>query len=128
MLAELATLLKDETELSDITAEVTRKTKTVTDALAQQAAVADTQARFDEFLAELDQARIRSSLPDEEDVSEDAQLAIEHVTKALATFDLDQPEPFAETPQHFSERLPWVREWQRSNGKWPLQTLREGTF
>lgn len=128
LLAELATLLKDETELSDISAEVTRQAKTVTDALAQQDAVADARARFDEFLAELDQARIRSSLPDEEDVSEDVQLAIEHVDKALATFDLDKPEPFAETPPHFSERLPWTREWQRDNGQWPLQTLREGTF
>jgi len=128
LLAELATLLKDETTLSDITAEVTRQTKTVTDALAQQEAVTDTQARFDEFLAELDQARIRSSLPDAEDISEDVQLAISHVNNALATFDLDRLEPFVETPQHFSERLPWTRKWQRDNGQWPLQTLREGTF
>jgi serine/threonine protein kinase/Tfp pilus assembly protein PilF len=128
MLAELATLLKDETELQDLTAELTRQTKTVTDALTQQEAVADTQARFDEFLAELDQARIRSSFPDDEDVTEDAELAFEHVRKALALFDLDKPEPWAVIPKHFSERLPWTREWQQENRQWPLQTLREGTF
>ena len=128
MLVELATLLRDETELPDVTAEVTRQTKTVTNALAQQEAVADTEARFGEFLAELDQARIRSSFPDEEDVSEDAKLAFEHVQKALALFDLDQPEPLPQSPQYFSERLPWTRDWHRENGEWPLQTLREGTF
>lgn len=128
LLAELATLLKDEAKLPDITAEVTRQTKTVTDALAQQEAVADTQARFEEFLVELDQARIRSSFPDEEDVSEDAKLAFDHVRKALALFDLDQPNPLPEPPPHFSERLPWTRDWNRENGKWPLQALREGTF
>ena len=128
LLAELATLLKDETELSDLVAEVTRQTKTVTDALAEQESVAETQARFDDFLAELDQARIRSSFPDEEDVTEDAKLAFEHVRTALALFDLDQSEPLAELPQHFSERLPWTREWQQKNRHWPLQALREGTF
>ena len=128
MLAGLATLLKDETELPDISAEVTRQTKTVTDALAQQEAVADTQARFDDFLAELDQARIRSSFPDEEDVTEDAKLAFEHVRKALTLFDLDKPEPWAIVPKHFSERLPWTRQWQTENGQWPLQALRDGTF
>lgn len=128
LLAELATLLKDETKLADITVEVTRQTKTVTDALAQQEAVADTQVRFDEFLAELDQARIRSSFPDEEDVSEDAKLAFEHVRKALALFNLDSPDPLPQSPPHFSERLPWARGWHRVNGEWPLQALREGTF
>ena len=128
LLAELATLLKDETELPDLVAEVTRQTKMVTEALAQQEAVADTQKRFDEFLAELDQARIRSSFPDEEDVTEDAKLAFEHVRKALALFDLDEPKPLAKLPQHFSERLPWTREWQQENRQWPLQALREGTF
>lgn len=128
MLAELATLIKDETELPDITAEVTRQTKTVTEALAQQEAVAKTEARFGEFLAELDQARIRSSFPDEEDVSEDAKLAFEHVQKALALFDLNQSEPLPQSPSHFSERLPWTRAWHRQNGEWPLQVLREGTF
>jgi len=128
MLAELATLLKDETELPDISAEVTRQTKTVTDALAQQEAVADTQAGFDDFLAELDQARIRSSFPDEEDVTEDAKLAFEHVRTAMALFDLDKPEPWAVVPEHFSERLPWTRQWREENGQWPLQALREGTF
>ncbi|MDA0920217.1 MAG: protein kinase [Planctomycetota bacterium] len=128
LLAELATLLKDESELPELVAEVTRQTRTVTDALAQQEAVADTQARFNKFQAELDQARVRSSFPDEEDVTEDAKLAIEHVRKALAIFDLDKPEPLAVIPQHFSERLPWTREWQQKNGQWPLQTLREGTF
>ncbi len=128
LLAELATLLKDETELPDIVAEVTRQTKTVTDALAQQEAVADTQARFDEFMSELDQARVRSSFPDEEDVAEDAKLAVEHVKNALAKFDLDQPQPLTDPPPHFSERLPWTRDWQRDNRQWPLQALREGTF
>jgi serine/threonine protein kinase/Flp pilus assembly protein TadD len=128
LLAELATLLKDETELPDIAAEVSRQTKTVTDALAQQEAVANTQVRFDEFLAELDQARVRSSFPDEEDVSEDAKLAVNHVKNALALFDLDKPEPLASPPDHFSERLPWTRNWQQENGEWPLQTLHEGTF
>ncbi len=128
MLAELTTLLKDETELSDITAEVIRQTKTVTDALAQREAVANTESRFGKFLAELDQARIRSSFPDEEDVSEDAKLAFEHVGKALALFNLDQPNPLPQPPPHFSERLPWTRDWQRVNGEWPLQALREGTF
>ena len=128
VLAELATLLKDETELPDIAAEVSRQTAAVTAALTQQEAVADTQARFKKFLAELDQARVRSSFPDEEDVSEDAQLAVEHVRKALALFDLDRPEPFAETPAHFSEKLPWTRAWQLETRQWPLQTLREGTF
>ena len=128
MLAELATLIKDETELPDITAEVTRQTKTVTEALAQQEAVAKTEARFGEFLAELDQARIRSSFPDEEDVSEDAKLAFEHVQKALALFALNQSEPLPQSPSHFSERLPWTRAWHRQNGEWPLQVLREGTF
>jgi serine/threonine protein kinase/Flp pilus assembly protein TadD len=128
MLAELATLTKDETQLPDISAEVSRQTKTVTEALAQQDAVADTQARFDEFLAELDQARIRSSFPDEEDVSEDANLAVEHVRKALALFGLDQERPLADPPSHFSVRLPWTRNWHRETGEWPLQVLREGTF
>ena len=128
MLVELATLLQDETELPNISAEVNRQTKTVADALAQQAAVADTQARFDEFMAELDQARIRSSFPDDEDVTEDAKLAFEHVRKALALFDLDKPEPWATVPKHFSQRLPWTRQWQTENGQWPLQALREGTF
>lgn len=128
MLVELATLLKDETELPNVSAEVNRQTETVADALAQQEAVADTQARFEEFLAELDQARIRSSFPDEEDVTEDAKLAFEHVRKALALFDLDKPEPWATVPKHFSQRLPWTRLWQTENGQWPLQALREGTF
>ncbi|NQV28690.1 MAG: protein kinase [Rhodopirellula sp.] len=128
VLAELATLLKDETKLPEIAAEVTRQTKTVTDAIAQQEAVAETQTRFEKFLAELDQARVRSSFPDEEDVSEDARLALVHCRKALALFDLDKPEPLAEKPQYFSERLPWTRDWQRETGQWPLQTLREGTF
>lgn len=128
MLAELATLLNDEAELPGISAEVTRQTKTVTDALAQQEAVADTQVRFNAFLTELDQARIRSSFPDEEDVSEDTKLAFAHVKNALALFNLDQPTPLSEQPAHFSERLPWTREWHRENGEWPRQALREGTF
>lgn len=128
MLAELATLIKDETELPKITAEVSRQTRTVTDALAQQEAVAETQVRFAEFMAELDQARIRSSFPDEEDVREDANLAVEHVRTALALFDLDRAEPLADPPSHFFERLPWTRNWHRETGEWPLQVLREGTF
>ena len=128
MLVELATLLRDETELPNISAEVNRQTEIVANALAQQEAVADTQTRFDKFMAELDQARIRSSFPDEEDVTEDAKLAFEHVRKALALFDLDKPEPWAVVPKHFSQRLPWTRRWQTENGQWPLQALREGTF
>jgi serine/threonine protein kinase/Flp pilus assembly protein TadD len=127
-LATLATLLQDETALPDVASEVARQTETVTAALEQQEAVADTQARFEEFLSELDQARVRSSFPDDEDVSEDAQLAVEHASKALALFDLDRTDPLAEPPKHFSERLPWTRQWQRETGQWPLAVLRDGTF
>lgn len=128
LLAEQAALLKDETGLPDVAAEVVRQTSTVSEALAQKEAIAETQARFEAFLAELDQARVRSSFPDDEDVSEDAQLAIGHVRKALEMFELDVTEPFAVTPSYFSEKLPWTRAWYRESGRWPLDVLREGTF
>lgn len=128
LLAEQASLLKDETGLPDVVAEVVRQTNTVDEALAQKEAIAETQTRFETFLAELDQARVRSSFPDDEDVSEDAQLAIEHVQHALKIFELDGEEPLATTPAYFSEKLPWTRAWYREAGRWPLDVLRESTF
>lgn len=127
-LAALSALVEGEDELPRVSAEVARQTAAVVAALEQQEAVFDTRKRFEEFTAVLDQARVRSSFPDEEDVSEDAQMAIEHVHRALALFDLDQDKPLAEPPEHFSERLPWTREWQQKTGRWPLQALRDGAF
>lgn len=128
LLAEQAALLKDETALPDVAAEIARQTADVTAALAQARAIADTRARFDSFLKELDQARVRSSFPDEEDVSEDAQLALDHIRTALAQFHLDVDEPLSKAPSHFSQKLPWTRAWYQETGAWPLDVLSEGTF
>ncbi|MBI1309772.1 protein kinase [bacterium] len=128
LLAELQTRLKDETLLPELTAAVEREVAAADQAIAREAAVAQTEARFEQFLELCDAARARGSLQTMDNVDDDARLAQKHATAALELFDLNTGQPFADTPDYFDESLPWTRRYNERTGRWPLAELKSSTL
>ena len=124
LLAELQTRMQDETSLPELSAAVDREVAGAEQAIAREAAVAKTEERFGEFLELCDEARARGSLQTMDNVDDDARLAREHAEAALELFALNTDEPFATTPPHFDESLPWTRRHNDRTGRWPLEELK----
>ncbi|MHC4875386.1 MAG: protein kinase domain-containing protein [Planctomycetota bacterium] len=128
LLAEVQTLLQDETSLPELSAAVTREIRAVEQAIQRETAVAQAETTFVEFLELCDEARARGSLQTMDNVDDDAKLAQQHATTALKLFELQTAEPFAETPAHFGESLPWTRRHHERSGRWPLDELKNNTL
>lgn len=128
LLAELQTRLQDETSLPELTAAVDREVAAAEQAIAREAAVAETETRFHQFLELCDEARARGSLQTMDNVDDDARLAQQHATEALQLFALHTEEPFAATPSHFDESLPWTRRHNNRTGRWPLDELKSSVL
>jgi serine/threonine protein kinase/tetratricopeptide (TPR) repeat protein len=128
LLAELQTRLQDETSLPELAAAVDREVASVERAIERKAAVAETETRFGRFLELCDEARARGSLQTMDNVDDDAKLAQQHATEALELFGLNSEEPFATTPAHFDENLPWTRRHNDRTGRWPIDELKHNSL
>ncbi len=128
LLAELQTQLQDETSLPDLSAAVGREIVNAEEAIAREAAVAETETRFIQFLELCDEARARGSLQTMDNVDDDAKLAQKHAREAFELFGLNSENPFAGVPPHFDENLPWTRRHNARTGRWPLDELKSNTL
>ena len=128
LLAELQTQLQDETSLPELSAAVDREVAAAERAIEREAAVAETETRFGRFLELCDEARARGSLQTMDNVDDDAKLAQQHATEALELFGLNSEEPFATTPAHFGEELPWTRRHNDRTGRWPIDELKNNSL
>ena len=127
-LAEVLTRIGDEETLAVLRSEADKLLTRIETAIAQQDEILATQKRFEEFRTLADETRARGSMPGSANQREDAQLALGTGQKALKLFDLIKDKPLAEEPEWFGQDLPWVIAFEKENGKWPLDALRDSTF
>lgn len=127
-LAETLVLIGDEESLVALKKDADLLLTRIESAIAEQGDIEATRKRFEEFRTLADEARARGSMPGSANQREDAQQALATGQKALALFDLVQDRPLAQPPKWFGQDLPWVVEFQRTNGKWPLEVLRADGF
>ncbi len=127
-LTALQVELEDEPRLRELLIVVRLDLQRVESAIEREAAVDEAETRFRQFLELCDEARARGSLQTMDNVDDDAKLAQQHATEALELFGLNSEEPFATTPAHFGEELPWTRRHNDRTGRWPIDELKNNSL
>ena len=127
-LAEVLARIGDEQSLATIRSDADKLLTRIETTIAEQDEILATAKRFEEFRVLADETRARGSMPGSSNQREDAQLALATGQKALQLFDLIQDRPLADEPEWFSQDLPWVIAFEKENGRWPLDALRDDAF